>query len=145
MVPMATAIIISFLVSFGLSALIYIHVAERVAIVGNFIGITPSVNEGIAFGMKLGPYQQYWIVAALIIVAFIAIRTAKTFWEQVGFGLVLGGGLSNILDRFVDGHVYDMIQIGTFPIFNIADISINAGIILLFIDGILHWWKTEKT
>jgi len=57
----------------------------------------------------------------------------------LGFGLLLGGALGNIADRFDDGHVTDFIQIGWWPLFNIADSCITIGVIIL-----LLWEMKEK-
>ena len=56
-------------------------------------------------------------------------------WEQLGYGLILGGALGNGIDRFVSGYVVDFLhfRLIDFPIFNLADVSINIGIICLLI------------
>ena len=51
----------------------------------------------------------------------------------LGFGLIIGGALGNIVDRFDDGHVTDFIQIGWWPLFNIADSCISIGVIILLL------------
>jgi len=144
MVYLAITAASSFAVSLAIAVAAGAWLTDRIAIVGSFIGLLPSKNPGVAFGMDLGSYQTLWILIALAIVTYIAVKTAKTFPEQIGFGLIIGGGLANIVDRTIDGHVNDMIQIGTFPIFNIADICINIGIAILFIEGFFHWKRTRK-
>jgi signal peptidase II len=56
-------------------------------------------------------------------------------WEQIGYGLILGGALGNGIDRFVSGHVVDFLdfRLIQFPVFNLADVSINIGIVCLLI------------
>ncbi|MGL5196867.1 MAG: signal peptidase II, partial [Chroococcales cyanobacterium] len=56
-------------------------------------------------------------------------------WEEVGFGLILGGAVGNGIDRFLLGEVIDFLdfRLINFPVFNIADVSINIGIICLLI------------
>ena len=55
-------------------------------------------------------------------------------FEQLGYGFILAGALGNGIDRFFFGYVVDFLdfRLINFPIFNLADISINFGIILLF-------------
>ena len=117
---------------------------ERIAITESFFGLQRSFNEGIAFGVDLGTYQEAIIIIALIIIGFVSFRSAKRVLEEVGFGLILGGGLANIIDRAIDGYVTDMIQVGGFPIFNLADVCINVGIGLLLIDLVLNRVKRVK-
>ncbi|MGB3191764.1 MAG: signal peptidase II [Limnoraphis sp.] len=61
-------------------------------------------------------------------------------WEQTGYGLILGGALGNGIDRFISGHVVDFLdfRLIQFPIFNLADVSINIGIICLLIAMFVH-------
>jgi signal peptidase II len=59
-------------------------------------------------------------------------------WEQVGYGLILSGALGNGVDRLFAGEVIDFLdfRLIRFPIFNIADVCINIGIICLLIASI---------
>jgi signal peptidase II len=59
--------------------------------------------------------------------------------EQIGFGLLLGGALGNIIDRLVRGTVTDFLEFAfvQFPVFNVADALIDAGIVLLIIASLL--------
>jgi len=115
---------------------------DRIAIVGSFMGLQRSYNEGIAFGIHLGPYQDIIILVAIGVIAYTAWRSAHTKLEQIGFGLILGGGIANVIDRAIDGLVTDMIQVGSFPIFNVADASINIGFGLLLMQLLMQMkWK----
>jgi signal peptidase II len=57
----------------------------------------------------------------------------------VGFGLMVGGGLANLLDRLSSPgrHVTDFIAIGRFPVFNVADASITLGVVVLLVVALL--------
>lgn len=52
-------------------------------------------------------------------------------WQQAGYGCLLGGALGNGIDRFLTGEVVDFLdfRLIQFPVFNVADIAINIGII----------------
>ena len=60
--------------------------------------------------------------------------------EQIGYGLILSGAMGNGLDRFIQGYVIDFLDFRLihFPIFNIADICINLGIICLLLAGVME-------
>jgi signal peptidase II len=117
---------------------------ERIAIIGEFAGLQRSYNPGIAFGMHLGPFQDFIILTALALLIWAGSRTARSSLEQTGFGLVIGGGTANTIDRLLDGAVTDMVQVGSFPIFNAADICINAGAALLLFGFLSEWWKGRQ-
>lgn len=105
---------------------------ERIPILGDFMGLQYSVNPGIAWGIRLPDgLQEILIVAALIIVAVLAVRSTQAHF--LPFGLILGGGLANVVDRLPDGVVTDYFQVGTFPIFNVADSFVTVGVLLLLI------------
>lgn len=132
----AGAIIASLLSAWAVGALL----TERIAIIGSFLGLQRSYNEGVAFGIFLGSYQDIIILVAIGVLTYAAWRSAHTVLEQIGFGLILGGGIANVIDRVPDGLVTDMIQIGSFPIFNVADASINIGVFLL----VLSFFQQRK-
>jgi signal peptidase II len=110
-------------------------------VLGNTVRLTLVYNPGAAFGLNLGP-QSRWIFAALTIVAlYILARlyratsprdTART----VALGLVCAGAIGNLLDRIrsIFG-VVDFIDIGIgdsrWPTFNVADMAVSTGAILL--------------
>ena len=56
-------------------------------------------------------------------------------WEQLGYGCILAGAVGNGIDRFLGGAVVDFLDIAffEFPIFNLADVAINVGVICLLI------------
>ncbi len=56
-------------------------------------------------------------------------------WEQLGYGLILGGAMGNGIDRFALGYVVDFLdfRLINFPVFNLADVFINIGIVCLLI------------
>ena len=128
---------ISFLGSLGAKWLADSFLEERIPIVGSFAGLEPAFNSGIAFGINL-PYQDLIIFVALILVCVVAWRTAKTKLSAVGFGLIVGGALANIADRLMDSLVTDFFQIGTFPVFNVADSCITIGVGFLLLEIILE-------
>lgn len=93
-------------------------------------------NEGAAFGLPL-PEEALTLAPAAVLGAFWARRKRA----PVGTGLILGGGLSNLLERVRHGRVFDYVQFPCAPgplkryVFNLADFSILAGGLVLLARG----------
>lgn len=96
-------------------------------------------NRGVAFSIfeSLGEYLKYIQIAILVGIVIFLFRKKERFGTYgVGLAFVLGGGASNILDRFIRIGVVDYIYWHCgfdFAIFNLADIMIDVGILILLI------------
>lgn len=94
-------------------------------------------NTGAAFGMFQAGGLIFTVVAIVvsIVITFYALRLPEGQWGlRFALGLQLGGAIGNLIDRLVNGPVTDFINLlGAFntPIFNIADLSITTGVIVL--------------
>lgn len=107
---------------------------ERISIAGSLIGFERTLNDGIAFGIDLPETVLLILIPlALILLSMLAWKSRKDRVMTLGFGLILGGALGNIIDRFDDGHVTDFIQIGWWPLFNVADSCITVGVLILLL------------
>ncbi|MDM7998563.1 MAG: signal peptidase II [Dehalococcoidia bacterium] len=110
------------------------------------IRITHVVNPGILFGAPASPLVSLILPLGMIL-AVLAIywrfqRSGSTLLN-IGTGLFVGGTLGNLLDRIIFGHVTDFIEVVTFggevrTIFNLADVCIIAGIVILEIFLVRH-------
>ena len=95
-------------------------------------------NYGAAFNLFYGNTLFLSVVSIFssIILTYLIFykRDIKEF-DKVGLGLILAGTIGNGIDRIIKGFVVDFInlQFINFPVFNIADISINVGFFLLLI------------
>ena len=80
------------------------------------------------------------LAVSLGLMAFAIFGPRFNLWEQIGYGLILGGALGNGIDRFVSGKVVDFLdfRLIQFPVFNLADVFINIGIICLLIASFQH-------
>ena len=101
-------------------------------------GLTLRVtrNPGVAFG--LGADQPAAVVLAITGLAVVGMSVAA--WRghlggPVPAGLLVGGGLANLGDRAVGGSVVDLFDLGWWPVFNLADVSISAGVALLMLSA----------
>lgn len=96
-------------------------------------------NTGSSFGLFQDQNSVLKIVAiigAVLIVSFasmISIRyPAIDGWmTKLPLGLLLGGTLGNLIDRFSRGYVTDFIDVGFWPTFNVADSAMVVGVILM--------------
>ena len=115
-----------------------LDLGRPVDVLGTFLRLTRTENTGAAFGLFRGGGVWFIIVSALASVAIIAftreiVRMRR--WEQVAFGLILGGAVGNLIDRVRLGAVVDFIDFGLshrrFPAFNVADSAITIGVVLI--------------
>ena len=129
--------IISGILSIAAATAADIYLSARVPILGSFAGLQYSLNPGIAWGIRLpAGIQELAIFLALVAVGYMA-KSAKSTLSLTAFGLIIGGGMGNIVDRLRDGVVTDFFQIGSFPIFNVADSFVTIGVGLLLVEAFL--------
>lgn len=93
--------------------------------------ITYVKNTGSAFGILQD--QTTWLILASIIAIFVLIflyrnLSANGILIRILIGLQIGGAIGNLADRIRIGYVVDFIDIGLWPVFNIADSAITIGI-----------------
>jgi signal peptidase II len=100
--------------------------------------LTYVTNKGAAFSLFTGGVVWLrWLslLVSLGLMALALLGPLMNTWEQAGYGFVLGGALGNGIDRFAAGEVVDFLdfRLIQFPIFNLADVFINVGIVCLLI------------
>jgi signal peptidase II len=100
--------------------------------------LTYVTNTGAAFSLfSQGGSWLRWLslVVSLGLMALAWFGPPLITFEQLGYGFILGGALGNGIDRFAAGYVVDFLdfQLIKFPIFNLADVFINVGIVCLLI------------
>ncbi|MFE5645735.1 signal peptidase II [Rhodococcus sp. NPDC056516] len=113
---------------------------QPIEIIGDVVTFTMVRNPGAAFSMATSMTWILTLVAIGVVIGVIKIgRTLRSPWWALGLGLVLGGALGNLVDRFfrspgiMRGHVVDFVSVGWWPVFNIADSAIVCGAILLVV------------
>lgn len=111
-----------------------IVLGEKVDILGP-LKLTLSHNEGVAFGLAGGSGAPLVLVTliALGIVLYLFSRnpTRPAMW--VATGLLAGGAIGNLADRVRIGAVTDFIEFPHWPPFNLADMSITVGVVVLIL------------
>lgn len=99
--------------------------------------LTYVTNKGAAFSLfsERGEWLRWLSLAVSLGLIALAIFSRMIRWEQVGYGCILAGALGNGIDRFLFGEVVDFLdfRLIRFPVFNLADVSINIGILCLLI------------
>ena len=93
-------------------------------------------NTGIAFGLFADATSIVIVLTAVAIAALVVFfaRSARRHpLLPVAVGLVLGGSVSNLVDRLRLGHVTDFLDLDYWPAFNLADTFIVVGVGLLFL------------
>lgn len=144
---------------FGIALVLYLidqatkYLVIRYLPLGDWWSLTPEIarlarfthitNTGAAFGMfpQLGTF--FMLVAVVVIfgiVVFYHRLPIKSVWVRLSLGLQLGGAMGNLSDRIFRGSVVDFIDIGFWPIFNIADAAIVLGVAMLA----YYFWQQEN-
>ena len=101
-------------------------------------------NTGAAFGMLQGLGDIFAILAIVVAIAIVYYfpQVPREDWPmRLAMGLEFGGAVGNLFDRLTIGWVTDFISIWRFPVFNVADLSIVIGVIVL----LLGVWYQERT
>ena len=121
--------------------------------VSSFFNIVMVWNRGASFGLFSG--HSLWVplilcaVAVVISVALaIWMHKARSRWLETSLGMVIGGALGNAIDRvmysavadFLDFHIYDY----HWPAFNVADIAISVGVVMLLFDGLIEKRRNNR-
>lgn len=108
-----------------------------------WLEISLSKNAQIIFGYTTPSFLFYLIICLILIFLFYKWRQAvqqKNSWLIAGYSLIILGGASNLLDRIKYHFVIDYFSFLNLSVFNLADIMIWLGIIIL----IIYFWFDQK-
>jgi signal peptidase II len=114
---------------------------EKIIKINSFLNINLISNEGIAFGLlaldKNSHYDFLTLLILLIVLILIYLMMRSNGLEKISYSMIIGGSLGNLTDRMYHRSVIDFIDIHInnlhWFIFNIADIFITLGVIILVI------------
>jgi signal peptidase II len=113
--------------------------AESISIIGSTVELVHLENRGVAFGLldSHPVLAAAGVVAVFIMVLVILIRSPRTSVASgIAAGLLIGGALSNLIDRVGDSRVTDFISVSRWPAFNLADAGITIGAALLLLQAV---------
>ncbi len=115
----------------------YLQPVGTINVIGNLFKLTYVENRGVAFGMFT---DMRWVfvvltsamISLIIVYMFKKRPTGKFFY--ITSGLIIGGGIGNLIDRIFYGYVIDYLSLSFFPpVCNFADYCITAGTFMLVI------------
>ncbi len=121
--------------------LLNMDMGDSITIINNFWNITLISNTGAAFSI-LSSNTPFLIIVSLftiILIYFLFIKGQELKdYQKILYGILLGGIIGNLIDRIIYGAVVDYLDFNifgyNFPVFNLADIFIVVGVILIIID-----------
>lgn len=110
------------------------QMGESIPIIDSIFHLTYIENEGVAFGLFSGHTNIFVLVSILVLIGlliFVWKESSQSLLLHYGAALVVSGALGNIIDRAMKASVTDMFDFHIWPIFNIADIAVCVGFVLL--------------
>jgi signal peptidase II len=121
--------------------LVITYLDQSYNLISNFLSLVLVYNQGIAFSL---PVPSFLIIPVLLgivvcgtILAYFLGDWENKIWGDA-FSLILAGAIGNLIDRIMWGQVIDFIKVGWWPIFNVADILITGGGMLVVYDILLN-------
>jgi len=130
-----TAIVIVILDQFTKHLIVtYMHPYESIPVIENIFHITFVRNPGAAFGILQNQTAFFIVVTTIVIFLLVGVYwklARKNTILTAGLALQLGGAVGNLIDRIRFSHVVDFLDFRIWPVFNVADMAIVAGVILL--------------
>ncbi|MCO6391611.1 signal peptidase II [Aliihoeflea aestuarii] len=124
---------------------------ERIEIVP-FFSLFRTHNTGIAFSLLSDFGSVGLVVLTAAVTAFVLYLAGQTTphqrWARIGFALIIGGAIGNLIDRVFLGYVVDYLLFHlpnwSFAVFNLADAFITVGAFLVIIEELIAWRKSRR-
>lgn len=124
-----------------------VPIGNAVPLLGDAIRIEPTRNTGGAFGIMQAYGSAITLVSVIAILLIITAFRAKVDVPPrgwLGLALMMGGAMGNLIDRIRLGYVFDFINIKVWPVFNVADVGITAGFVVLAL-SLIKQSRLERT
>ena len=113
------------------------EIGETLPVFRGVLDFTYVQNRGAAFSLFQNSQLITVILPVITMVAgvifLLHLRKKKEKLAELGVLLIISGGIGNLIDRTVMGFVTDMISVGNFPVFNVADICVTVGCAVLIL------------
>lgn len=119
---------------------------EEREVLGSVVQLTYVRNTGVAFGQLSGngALVALLVAAAVGILLWYFLTHLDTPLIWLPAGMVVGGALGNVIDRVGQGAVTDYVKLPGWPSFNVADVAITGGVILMVVVAELHARRQRK-
>ncbi len=116
-------------------ALTHLKGQAALTLIPNVLELHYTENTGIAFSMMNDRPEILVVLNSLIIIVLIVWSIKNS---SLGLLCIIAGGIGNLLDRFIYGHVIDFINplFVNFAVFNLADVALNVGVLLLVLKNV---------
>lgn len=149
-------------------ARIFLQPVYSIPIVGDFFRLTYVENPGIAFGLRIENKVFFTILSiiAVVVIFYYLFLLKQHAVLRFSFALILGGAFGNLVDRLLYGRVVDFLdfdffditvssfsflffdfggyQMNRWPVFNVADIAVTVGMILIIVNAIFSRKQFQK-
>jgi signal peptidase II len=115
----------------------FLDPGESVSIIGDYLRLVYGQNNGAIFGLFRDSAPLFAVVSLAVIGLIVGYhaRAGRSAYMSVALGLLLGGAIGNLIDRFRLGHVVDFVDVGIgslrFYTFNVADSAISLSLLML--------------
>lgn len=123
------------------------HLGERIDIIGDVLQLHHVRNSGIAFGLLADRGSLVLagsVIVGILLFFFLLHVHPDDYVTVIGGSLVTAGALGNLYDRVQYRYVIDFIQVPRFPTFNVADICITVGVVLIVIGQLRDMARMEE-
>lgn len=123
----------------------WIPLGSSTPLVDEFIYLTPVKNQGLIMGFPLSTLYltTFFVIFGMMIFIFFWLPKLRRK-GSVGIAFIISGAVGNLLDRVLRGGVIDFIDVKFWSIFNIADIFITVGVVLLCLNLIFSRKKCTE-
>ena len=117
-------------------------------VLGGFVTFRLTLNPGGAFGLGRR-FPEFFLIATIVVIVLLVAWLGRTRESSMSIplGLVLGGGIGNLIDRAVrdlGGRVVDFVDLGWWPVFNVADSCIVIGVLIVMVQGFRAPPRTDE-
>ena len=124
---------------------------EAVTVIPDFFWLTYVTNTGAAWSLLSDAPWFFTVlgsVASVVILALLIKAKPNQPWYRYALVFLFAGAFGNVIDRLMYGHVRDFLAFNLFgypfPVFNVADISLNVGVGCMLLDAVLDELKKKR-